>query len=273
MALHLTWGFAFGLLGNILSILVCFAPIPTFYQICKKKTSEGFQSFPYVIALLSAMLWLFYAYFAEDATLLISVNSITFCMETAYLSLYFFYASKKDKIITMKSVLLFNVFGFGIISIIAMFLTHGKERVKLLGWICMIFALSVFVAPLGIVRKVIQTKSVEFMPFSLSLFLTLSAVMWFFYGFLRRDFFVAIPNTLGFIFGAFQMLLYVIYRKPRKSLEKPTLDESPEHVIDVPKPDETICCELNTGHEVVEDKLVEEQPKQINQDKDLSDTV
>ncbi|XP_021690128.2 bidirectional sugar transporter SWEET10-like [Hevea brasiliensis] len=261
MALHLTLGFAFGLLGNIISFLVCLAPIPTFYQICKKKTSEGFQSLPYVIALFSAMLWLFYAIFAADAILLITINSFTFFMEIAYISFYFFYASKKDRILTMKLVLLFNVFGFGIISIIAMFLIHGKERVKVLGWICMIFALCVFVAPLGIVRKVITTKSVEFMPFSLSFFLTLSAVMWFFYGFLRKDLFVAIPNILGFMFGILQMLLYVIYRKPKKSLEKPTLDKSFEHVIDVAKPDATICCELNTGHEVVEDKLVKEQAK------------
>ncbi|KAG8652697.1 hypothetical protein MANES_06G123200v8 [Manihot esculenta] len=225
------------------------------------------------------MLWLFYAVFAEDATLLITVNTFTFLLEIAYLALYFFYATKKDKILTAKLVFLFNVFGFGIISIVAMFILHGKQRVNVLGWICMIFALCVFVAPLAIVRKVIKTKSVEFMPISLSFFLTLSAVMWFLYGFLRKDYFVAIPNVLGFIFGMLQMLLYAIYRKPRKSLEKPTLNnESFEHVIEVAKLGAEACCELNTeakdenDHEA-EDKHVKEQPKQINQDNDLSDTV
>ena len=40
----------------------------------------------------------------------------------------------------------------------------------------------------------VRTKSVEFMPFPLSFFLTLSAIMWFAYGFLKADLCVSVSD-------------------------------------------------------------------------------
>ncbi|GKD86376.1 SWEET sugar transporter [Tanacetum coccineum] len=58
------------------------------------------------------------------------------------------------------------------------------------------------------------------MPILLSLALTLSVVMWFFYGLLLGDFNIAIPNVLGFTFGIIQMILYFVYK-----IKKPVIDE------------------------------------------------
>ncbi|KAJ6291953.1 hypothetical protein OIU76_023946 [Salix suchowensis] len=133
--------FIFGLLGNIVAVGMFLAPVPTFYTIFKRKSSEGFQSIPYSVALMSA-------------------------------SLLF------------------------------------------------ILCVAVCAAPLSVMRRVIRTKSVEYLPFTLSASLTLNAVMWFFYGLLQHDYYIALPNVLGFLFGIAQMILYMVYKNPKNNGEE-----------------------------------------------------
>ncbi|CAN6347664.1 unnamed protein product [Urochloa humidicola] len=205
------WAFAFGLLGNVISFMTFLAPIPTFYRIYKSKSTEGFQSVPYVVALFSAMLWIFYAMIKSNEILLITINVAGCVIETIYVVMYFVYADKKARWFTAKIFLGLNVGFFGAIMLFTLLLFKGDKRIVTLGWICVGFSVSVFVAPLSIIKRVIQTRSVEYMPFNLSLSLTLSAVLWFLYGLLIKDKYVALPNILGFTFGVVQMVLYVFY--------------------------------------------------------------
>ncbi|TVU50334.1 hypothetical protein EJB05_01702 [Eragrostis curvula] len=211
LSLQHPWAFAFGLLGNVISFMTFLAPIPTFYRIYKTKSTEGFQSVPYVVALFSAMLWIFYALIKTGEGFLITINAAGCVIESIYIIMYFVYAPKKGKLFTAKIMALLNVGVFGFILLTTLLLFKGDKRVVMLGWICVGFSVSVFVAPLSIIKRVIQTRSVEYMPFSLSLSLTLSAIVWFLYGLLIKDKYVALPNVLGFTFGIVQMGLYMFY--------------------------------------------------------------
>ncbi|KAG9155367.1 hypothetical protein Leryth_024868 [Lithospermum erythrorhizon] len=235
---HLT--FVFGLLGNIVSFMVFLAPLPTFYKIYQKKSSEGFQSIPYVIGLFSAMLMIYYAFLNPDPTLLITINSVGCFMHTVFICFYIFYASKKAKIQTMVMVFLLNICGLGLILVLTHFLSEGVARAHIVGRICL--------------KQVIQTKSVEHMPFLVSLFLTLSAVMWFFYGLLRQDYNIAA--------GFAQMILYLIFKNKEDEDVEQKLprnrnwgngevirgnqdsDELKEQVIDVMKLSALVCSEI-----------------------------
>ncbi|XP_047327431.1 bidirectional sugar transporter NEC1-like [Impatiens glandulifera] len=211
--------FIFGLLGNIISFFVFLSPIPTFYTIWKKKSAEGYQCLPYVVALFSAMLLMYYAFVkVGDAILLITINSFGIFIETIYITMYFYYATKKIKIKTMMTVVIMFC-AYGVILASTLVFTKGAMRERVVGWACLIFSISVFVAPMFILKKVIKTRSVEFMPFSLSLSLTVNAVMWFFYGLLIKDMNIAVPNVLGFVFGLIQMTLYWMYKDGKKIVE------------------------------------------------------
>ncbi|CAL9764054.1 unnamed protein product [Musa acuminata subsp. burmannicoides] len=273
LSLDHSWAFTFGIVGNIISFMVYLAPLPTFYRVYKRKSTEGFQSVPYVVALFSAMLWISYAFLKTDACLLITINSVGCAIETVYIVVCFVYAPKAAKIFTAKLVLLVIVAMFGLILLLTLLLSEGAKRVEILGWICVSFSVSVFVAPLSVIRLIIRTKSVEFMPFSLSFFLTLSAVVWFAYGLLIRDLYVSLPNVLGFIFGILQMALYVAY-KDRKKVAV-VEQEPPEHVLPITNRD--TAQKAVEVHRTVEthgeDKVGDGDQKEIDENKEVMASV
>lgn len=158
-----------------------------------------------------------------------------------------------------------------------MLFLRGGQRTNIAGWICASFAFSCFVAPLSIIvswhrrklrydtiatiiilhgkldllqKQVIRTKSVEYMPISLSFFLTVSAIAWLSYGLLLGDLHVAVslslslsipsrsrwdhgltfrsflrqlPNVVGFLFGVAQIIIYLVYKNAKKDDTKTKL--------------------------------------------------
>ncbi|XP_051147935.1 bidirectional sugar transporter SWEET10-like [Andrographis paniculata] len=228
------WITASGILGNAISFFVFLSPLPTFYKIHKKKSAEGFQSVPYIVSLFSAMLWIYYAFLKPNSVLLFTINSVGIATQTIYISTFIFYATKKARVHTLM-LLLADIVGMGLIVVLTYFLQKGAARTATVGWICLVFSLCVFVAPLAILRRVIRTKSVEYMPFYLSFFLTISAVAWFFYGLLRKDMNIALPNVLGFVFGLIQMALYVLYKDSKKSSGETKQGTKDQQIIDVLK--------------------------------------
>ncbi|KAL6601781.1 hypothetical protein ACP70R_006097 [Stipagrostis hirtigluma subsp. patula] len=231
------WASAFGILGNIVSFLVFLAPTPTFLRVYRKKSTEGFSSVPYVVALFSCALWIFYALVKTNSSPLLTINAFGCVVEAAYIILYLIYAPPAARLRTLAAFLLLNVAAFSLIVVVTVVLVAEPHRVKVLGSICLAFSMAVFVAPMSVILVVIRTKSAEFMPFSLSFFLTLSAVAWFFYGLLTKDLYVALPNVGGFFFSSVQMVLYFCYRNPKAAAvvlptTTATVAQSPEEEME-----------------------------------------
>lgn len=118
-------------------------------------------------------------------------------------------------------ILALNVGSLGFITACTYYFARGSLRENIVGWICAVFSVCVFISPLSIMviiiniitsiqqtgqmklifylqKRVIRTKSVEFMPFTLSFFLTLCAVVWFFYGMLIKDYYIAVSLVIVF---------------------------------------------------------------------------
>lgn len=81
-----------------------------------------------------------------------------------------------------------------------------------IGLLCTIVSFFANAAPLSIMRRVVRTKSVQYMPLSLSLCLLLNGVTWLAYGLCLHDLFLIITNGVGVALGILQVGLYTFYR-------------------------------------------------------------
>ncbi|KAK8684468.1 hypothetical protein V6N13_040495 [Hibiscus sabdariffa] len=81
---------------------------------------------------------------------------------------------------------------FSAAALVSLLALHGNARKLFCGLGATIFSIIMYASPLSIMRLVIKTKSVEFMPFFLSLFVFLCGTSWFVFGLLGRDAFIAV---------------------------------------------------------------------------------
>ncbi|CAI9115607.1 OLC1v1016549C1 [Oldenlandia corymbosa var. corymbosa] len=221
--------FIMGVFGNAFALFLFLAPLITFRRIVKKRSTEQFSGVPYVMTLLNCLLSAWYGMpFVSPHNLLVStINGTGAAIESIYVIIFLIFAPRKEKAkIFGLFVLVLSV--FAAVVFISLFALHGQSRKLFCGLAATIFSIVMYASPLTIIRLVIKTKSVEFMPFFLSLFVFLCGTSWFIFGLLGKDPFVAIPNGFGCGLGTVQLILYAIYRNNKGESKKEASDQSVE---------------------------------------------
>ncbi|XP_044435375.1 bidirectional sugar transporter SWEET6b-like [Triticum aestivum] len=241
-----------GIIGNVISFGLFLSPVPTFWRICKAKNVEEFKPDPYLATLMNCLLWFFYGLpiVHPNSTLVLTINGIGLVIEGAYIIIFIIYATKNTRVLSVQKILLHAPNPcypsmlcvqwkmLGVLAIQAAFMaamvagvlvgahTHEK-RSMIVGILCVIFGSIMYASPLTIMGKVIGTKSVEYMPFFLSLVNFLNSLCWMGYALIKFDIYITIPNALGTIFGLIQLILYGYYYrstpKKGKNVELPAV--------------------------------------------------
>uniref|UniRef100_A0A6N2KYN3 Bidirectional sugar transporter SWEET n=1 Tax=Salix viminalis TaxID=40686 RepID=A0A6N2KYN3_SALVM len=158
-----------------------------------------------------------HALISADNLLVVTVNSIGTVFQSAYLILFIIYAEGKTKV-SMIALLL------GVLGVFAMIVVGSLQiHDQMIRWISVgsltvVSLISMFASPLFIINLVVRTKSVEFMPFYLSLSTFLMSTSFLLYGVLNFDAFIYVPNGIGTILGIMQLLLYFHFKK--KSIQE-----------------------------------------------------
>ncbi|KAM1183854.1 hypothetical protein ACFX19_002158 [Malus domestica] len=169
-----------GVMGNAAALLLFAAPTLTMSRIVRKKSTEGFSCVPYVTTLLNCLLYTWYGLPVIKVTATVIPAIVMFCI-TAIISAVVFH--------------------------------DHQHRKVFVGSVAIVASVSMYASPLVVVKQVILTKNVEYMPFYVSLFSFISSSLWMAYGLLSHDIFVASPNLVGTPLSILQLVLYCKYRK------------------------------------------------------------
>ncbi|KAJ8768363.1 hypothetical protein K2173_021516 [Erythroxylum novogranatense] len=207
-----------GIIGNVISVMLFLSPAPTFIRIWKKKSVEQYSPDPYLAALVNCLVWVLYGLpmVHPKSILVISTNGSGAAIELVYLTIFLIYANNRQRL-KVVFVIVFELIFMIVLSSVVLTVAHDtKTRTFIVGIMGIIFNIMMYAAPLSIMKLVIATKSVEYMPFFLSLAALGNGVAWTAYSLIRLDYFILIPNGIGSMFAIMQLILYTVYYKPTK---------------------------------------------------------
>ncbi|KAF8399264.1 hypothetical protein HHK36_015129 [Tetracentron sinense] len=219
-----------GIIGNVISFALFISPAPTMIRIIKRKSVEEFSPIPYLATILNCIFWIFYGqpFVHPHSTLVVTINSVGFALEFIYSTIFLLYSKNNKQRWKIVGIFLGELVFFAIVASLTMtFLHTHTKRSMVIGIFCVVFGVMMYSSPLTIMFNVIKTKSVEFMPFFLSLANFLNGAIWLTYALLRFDLYITIGNGLGAISGALQLILYACYYK---STPKRSSDGKPSEV-------------------------------------------
>ncbi|KAG2305608.1 hypothetical protein Bca52824_025356 [Brassica carinata] len=215
------WKDVAGIAGNVFAFGLFVSPMPTFRRILRNKSTEQFSGLPYIYSLLNCLICLWYGspFISQRNLMLVTVNSVGATFQLCYIILFIMHTDKKNKMRML--VLLLVVFAVvGLIVAGSLQIPDKLTRWYFVGFLSCASLVSMFASPLFVINLVIRTKSVEFMPFYLSLSTFLLSGSFLLYGLFNSDAFVYTPNGIGTVLGIVQLSLYCYYH--RSSVEEET---------------------------------------------------
>ncbi|KAI3846610.1 hypothetical protein MKX03_029478 [Papaver bracteatum] len=214
--------------GNAISAFLFLSPLPTFSSIYKKGAVEGFSSSPYIVTIFNCLLWVYYGAIHPDSLLVITINGAGLVIEFMYVVFYFYYAKKNQrKWVIIKSLI--GIVIFSLVVFLCSFVPKSKYWNKAVasGVAADILNITMYAMPCDAIIQVYKTKSLEYMPFWLSLVGFVNGALWLTYSLLGFDLYILISNGSGLIFGSIQLgfiaYYYVKYPQPKDYISWPNL--------------------------------------------------
>ncbi|XP_065848993.1 bidirectional sugar transporter SWEET17-like isoform X4 [Euphorbia lathyris] len=139
----------FGLVGNITTGLVYLAPIKTFWRIVVNRSTEEFESMPYICKFINAYFWVYYGILKPNSTLVATVNAFGALCEIIFIILFLIYASPT---LRARTGMLFGALDVAFpaaVTLVAQLLFKRKAQIDIAGFFCVCFSMAAYGSPLS----------------------------------------------------------------------------------------------------------------------------
>lgn len=204
VVMSLGWLGAFGACALFLS------PVPTLRRIVREKSVLDFDHTPYVVSLIQCALWVTYTAMLPGLIEPMVTNIVGVCLELTYCAIFVRFRTACLRDVAAATTT------FGLVVCLAHIvpfprLAGATPRASLIGVLASLVNVLMYASPLNVTRVVVRTKSVEFMPLSLTLGTLACSACWAAYAFTLGDFFIFVPSVLGVALALCQLLIYSWY--------------------------------------------------------------
>lgn len=205
-----------GWLATATTMYLYIAPIAPMVTIIRAKSTQQFDSTPYLVTCTTCILWVIYASLTPGRLNPLVTNGIGATAETCFLLIFIIYHTRPQRTILLAKIGLMLLFtgGIGFAAFVVDTKVSLDAAETSLGVVCTALNILTYASPLGVMSTVIRTRSVEFMPLGLSVATLLVSLIWAWYALWVGDLYIAICNNCGVALGIAQVLLYARYWRP-----------------------------------------------------------
>jgi solute carrier family 50 protein (sugar transporter) len=201
----------FGILGVVSSFGSNLAPIPTFIEIFKGKSTLMFSIIPYVTTIVANIFWVLFGMenFRKNISLILA-NAIQIGFQIVYILIFMYYAREKRSNF-------FKIIGGLVFTVTTVLLSYFLSEIFqpsfyfFIGLMCTLLCILSYASPLSVIKIVFLKKSSAPIPFCMSLVFLFSAIIWTTYAILLKNLNILIPNLCGVVLCLVQVSLFLIF--------------------------------------------------------------
>ena len=197
---------AVGAVGTALAVALFLSPLPLVKRIRAKRDTDGFSPLPYLVTCAQCAIWFLYCCITTGNVSPAVANVIGVVLEAAWVSQFIVFSPVAAKPRLLQACVA-AAGGVLLLVILALALPRPTAQ-NVVGWIAVALNVAMYSAPLGVMGTVLRTRSVEAMPLSLSAIGLVCSFVWAGYGLYCGDLRIMVPNALGVLLSAAQVLLW-----------------------------------------------------------------